>query len=253
VPDFARVFDRKVQVATMRAAEANRVRRERGVMAALRFGAGIVGSIVRERMRPADAPRTNAFDEQFGTDTARNEKLHGMDIRSANYRHAIYYEPSRAEVLDEAMARLPLRPEECTFVDYGSGKGMVVLRAAAYPFRRAMGVEFARELWETARRNLERHPAALRKAAVEFVLGDAVEFTPPEGNLVLYFYEPFEAPVTQQVLARIDGFRAGREVWVVYAWSKNPSITCKALWDGANFLRTVAEGDGWTIYTGAHV
>src|SRR4051794_2247346 len=216
-----------MRVAGARAAEANRVRREQGMVAALRFGAGLVGSIVRERLRPADEPRTNAFDEQFGTDTARNEKLHGMDIRSPNYRHAIYYEPSRSEVLDEAMARLRARPEEYTFVDYGSGKGLVVLRAAAYPFRQAIGVEFARELWETARRNLERHPAGLRRAQVEFVHGDAVEFTPPAGNLVLYFYEPFEAPVTEKVLARIAEFCAERDVRVIYAWSKNPSITCK--------------------------
>jgi hypothetical protein len=94
----------------------------------------------------------------------------------------------------------------------------------------------------------ECFPSFLRRSEIELVHGDAVQFTPPGGNLVLYFYEPFEAPVTREVISRIREFRQGRDVVVVYVCSKNPMITCKSLWDTATFLTKVTEGDSWTIY-----
>jgi hypothetical protein len=241
---------RKLRVLRARFAEGVSVGREDGAAAALRFGANVAGSAIREILRPA-ARRSNAFDEQFGTDTATNVKLHGLDIQSANYRFGIYYEPTEPSVLDAVLSALAIRHEEYSLLDYGCGKGLVVLKAAAYPFQRVVGVEFARELHEIALRNLARHPEALRRAPVELVHGDVLEYEPPEGNLVIYVYEPFEAPVTEQLLARIESLLPGRDLWVAYVWTKERGISSKPLWDRAPFLQPVVEADGWTLYRGA--
>ena len=126
----------------------------------------------------------------------------------------------------------------------------MLLQAAAFPFKKVIGVEFARELHETAQRNVEKVPAELLRTEVELVHGDAVEFMPPPGNLILYFYEPFEATVLRQVIARIREFRRGRDLVVVHVRSKNHRIggNSKSLWDREAFLTPVSEGDGWTIY-----
>jgi predicted RNA methylase len=249
VPGFARVIRRKLRVLQTRAAEARSVRRQHGTAAAMQFAATVAGSIVRERFFRAP-PQSNSFDEQFGTDTAAKTKLHTLDIESPNYGFAIYYEPTDSALLDVVLAALPVRHEDYSFIDYGCGKGLVVLRAASYPFRNVVGVEFARELHAIARMNLERHPAALRRAPVEFVHADAIEYAPPPGNLVLYAYEPFEAPETRKLLARIESFLPGRDVVVAYVWSKNRGLTCKPLWDRTPFLAPIVEADGWTLYRG---
>ena len=228
-------------------AQAAGVYRRDGLAASVKFGTGVARALLRERFG-SKRTKTNRLDDEFGTDTAANAKLHGLHIDSPNYRYAVYYRATDLPVLDAVLGALDIRHEEYTFIDYGSGKGLVLLRAAAYPFLRVVGVEFARELHETAQRNVARYPAALRRAPIEPVHGDAVEYTPPAGNLVLYLYEPFEAPVTRRVIARIEEFRHGRDVLVAYAWARKKSLSSKPLWDAAPFLRTVVEGDGWTIY-----
>ena len=219
--------------------------RDHGAAAAVRFGATVVRTALRRR---PTRPRTNPVDDQFGTDTAENVKLHGLDIDGPNYQYGVYYRATDLSVLHEVLARLPVRHADCTFIDYGSGKGLVLLQAAGYPFKKVIGVEFARELHDTARRNVERYPANLRKSIIELVHGDVIDFQPPEGDLVIYLYEPFEVPLTNRVISRIDELRRRQSVVVAYVWSKNDKLSSRPLWDAASFLTRFDEGDCWTIY-----
>jgi SAM-dependent methyltransferase len=97
-------------------------------------------------------------------------------------------------VLDAATAR----PAEHAFVDMGSGKGRTVLQAARHGYRRAVGVEFARDLHEVAVANAARHPRWAD--VVELRLGDAGATPIPAGPLVVYFNNPFKEPVMRAVL-----------------------------------------------------
>jgi len=232
-------------VALLRAREMAATLRTQGPRAALRYGANVLRGVLR---RSSPAPKTNPLDHEFGTDTARSVKLHNLDIAGPNYRYGVYYRATSFRVLDEVLARLPVVHSRFTFVDFGSGKGLVVLKAATYPYRKVIGVEFARELHETAQENVAMHPAELRRSEIELVHKDVLEFEPPAGDLVLYLYEPFETPVTERLLARIDRFRYGRQLVIAYIWSKNRGLTSRPLWDAAPFLTRHSQGDCWTIY-----
>ena len=242
------VLVRKLRVARSLAATAIGFLRKEGIAAAMKYAESIVSGWVGARRERATPPAPNPVDLEHGTDTSVSVRLHDLHITSPNYRYAVYYQPTRFRVVREILARLPIRHEDYTFVDFGSGKGLVLLQAAAYPFRRVIGVEFARELHEIARSNLGKYPPSLRKTEVELVHGDALDFDPPPGHLVLYLYEPFEAPVTRRLLRRIERFAADRDVLVAYVWSSNPRLGCKPLWDEAPFLRQADSGDGWVIY-----
>lgn len=67
----------------------------------------------------------------------------------------------------QAMARLPLiwalealelDLSEFGFVDYGSGRGRLMLTAARFPFREVIGVEFSRSLHQEACENIRSYP-----------------------------------------------------------------------------------------------
>src|SRR5277367_6459880 len=110
------VFKRKTHVAISRTREAGRVLRSHGVMAAAKFGIKLVRGILHERLAGSPPPpKSNAVDRQFGTDTAENVKLHGLDITSPNYQHAIYYRATDFPILLEILKRPGIRHEDYTF------------------------------------------------------------------------------------------------------------------------------------------
>ncbi len=53
------------------------------------------------------------------------------------------------------MRSLPVQYERRSFLDFGSGKGRMVIAAATLPFRRVLGVEISDRLLQEARRNVE--------------------------------------------------------------------------------------------------
>jgi len=129
---------------------------------------------------------------------------------------ATHYEPTPVR---EALALLdasPLAPPTTTFVDVGAGMGRVVLLAARRPFRTVVGVELSPALAEIARDNLAAANDPLRVAGdVRIVRGDAARFAVPRGDLLLYLFNPFRAPVLAALLERLRRDRS-REVVLLY-------------------------------------
>jgi hypothetical protein len=142
-----------------------------------------------------------AFDAEHGIETATWVRVPELDTSSENRRHAVRYQPSSIEEFGLLMGKLDVDHAEFTFVDYGSGKGRVLLLAAAYPFKRILGVEFARSLDVVARENVATLGADAER--IETFVMDATEFEPPAGPVVLYFFHPFAPPVLGRVLERV--------------------------------------------------
>jgi predicted RNA methylase len=101
------------------------------------------------------------------------------------------------------MRQVAVREGEDVFLDYGAGKGRVVVLAAMLPFRRVLGVEISPDLAELAQANVRRAARHLQCPDVEIVSGDATDFVLPKEATVLYFFDPFSGPVLERVLERI--------------------------------------------------
>jgi hypothetical protein len=91
-----------------------------------------------------------------------------------------------------------------SFVDYGAGKGRVMLLASQYPFTQVGGIEFAEELHDNATMNIAQFPRSQMKCRnVECVLDDVVNITPVHGAAVHYFFNPFGPEIFAEVLKGI--------------------------------------------------
>jgi len=64
------------------------------------------------------------------------------------------YDTVSEKMISGVLSRLPRRYQDYTFVDFGSGKGKVVLLAPRLPFRKVIGLEFAQQLIAVAQRNI---------------------------------------------------------------------------------------------------
>jgi SAM-dependent methyltransferase len=130
----------------------------------------------------------------------------------------VRYGPSGEGGVRASLKKLNINPSSFTFIDFGSGKGRVLLIAAGLPFRAVLGIEFSRELHETAVQNISRFPSHLISAGtVTSCCGDAASFPLPPSNLVCYFNNPFGPPVMSKVVAQLEAHRdSGYRILVIY-------------------------------------
>ena len=138
--------------------------------------------------------------------------------------------------------RAGVEPEATTFVDLGCGKGRVVLIAAQQPFRRVLGVEISSELAAVARANVTRYrsPPDLL-APIEIVNADVTTFQLPAGDILVHLYHPFETPVTEAVLRRLEASDdlSGRRVTIAYLAYTEAVPRVRTLLEGFAWLREV--------------
>ena len=159
------------------------------------------------------------FDAEHGVTTEALVFLGELDPHAIgpSLEHATHYEPTPVAQAEALLAASPLRPEDATFIDLGAGMGRVVLLAARRPFRAVIGVEISPALVEIARENLAsaRDPRRIVRD-VKVVRADAAGYVFPNGDLVVYLYNPFRAPLLDTVLANLMSPGEPREVVVLY-------------------------------------
>src|ERR1700681_3511016 len=74
----------------------------------------------------------------FGIDTWAQVELETLGIANAD---ASAYSPTPYQAFIVAMRGIPIANDEDVFVDYGAGKGRIVIIAATFRLRRVVGIE----------------------------------------------------------------------------------------------------------------
>lgn len=170
---------------------------------------GIPGPLLRKARHARvilHARESDRFDRVHGTDTVAAAHIADLTVAHGDAAEGRMYVGSPPAVLRNCIPALVPDPGGMTFVDMGSGKGRALMLAALAGFPRAVGVEFGEELHRVAVANREAFDAATGLGdRIEPRLGDAARFEYPPGPLMVFFNNPFRAPVLRGVL---DGLRA---------------------------------------------
>lgn len=194
--------------------------RQEGEIAALilkniRHGIAALSAEQRHR-RAAD----RAFDRRWGTDTSRGVSVHDLGIDRSRIEQCNRYDPSSTAMLRDPVAALGIDPAIHHFIDYGAGKGRAMMLAIEMGFARVSGIELSTRLCDIATANIShfaaQHPGM---PPVRMVAADAAAFMPDGGDIVAYFYNPFDATVMNMVRNRLEGAlcRLTGRVVVIYA------------------------------------
>jgi SAM-dependent methyltransferase len=154
-------------------------------------------------------------DHKRGVSTTRAVKDRELGITDARCH---WYVATDYETFERAMQHVDLRPNEDVFVDFGSGKGRIVLLAAHYPFRRVMGVEFSEALNDVGQRNLAQTRHTLKCKDVQLIQANATEWAIPNDATVLFFFNPFDGAILAEVCANIQRSLAEepRKMTIIY-------------------------------------
>ncbi len=160
-----------------------------------------------------------------------------------------WYRPVRPATARALLDDLPIASyADYTFVDVGSGKGRMLLMAADYPFRRIAGIEFRKDLHDTAIDNVRHYRSFKGKTErppIECINIDATSYEFPNGNLVLYFFNPFNEEVMGKILNRLDLslMQNPRDVLLIMLY---PQFTSSA--DGMKTMRRLKETGHYRLY-----
>jgi SAM-dependent methyltransferase len=174
------------------------------------------------------------FDASRRVKTAGDEPLPAASQVTGEIRDSHVYAPVRAANAHAALRDLPVNDfSQYTFVDIGSGKGRMLFVAAEYPFRRVLGVEYAGDLHEQAKTNLERYNGRGRRcSSIESIHADAAEFAFPNDNLIVYLFNPFGPEVMGRMLENLERSvqEHPRHVVLLMLWPEYADVVERANW-----------------------
>ena len=181
---------------------------------ASRFGRRLIGqlspkSLVRDYRRILLLIQTSLVDRKtdalFFIPTRGRVTPVRLNIPSQVRASAHDYRPTPRPVFQWAMSALPDDLRRTAFVDYGAGRGRVLLLASHYPFELITGAEIALELHDECMMNIAQYPRSLMKCRnVECQRTRATTLPIPNQPVVFYFFNPFDRSVFQKVMARIE-------------------------------------------------
>ena len=203
------------------------------------------GRIQRNYRRPLTP---DAFDLAHGVETTSRVHLTDLQIESPNWIHAGGYWPSPSDLIQEVLSGLKIRYEDFVFIDFGSGKGRVLLMASEFPFRKILGVEFSSELHTIAQQNVARYQSSTQKCKdIATVCMDFTQFPIPPDPLIAFLYNPADEQI---MTALVDNLSASlrdhpREFWAIYV-----TPTYK-VFEKRTDLRKVKTAEKYALYTNA--
>jgi SAM-dependent methyltransferase len=124
-----------------------------------------------------------------------------------------YYADSGGLEFEKIMAHFTITATDA-IIDYGCGKGGILITLAKYPFVKITGVEISPELVEIAKNNIEK----LNLKNIEITCCDASEFKQLDDFNYVYFFDPFPAVVMLDVIKNIEESirKVPRRVTIIY-------------------------------------
>ena len=135
----------------------------------------------------------------------------------------IYSTPSQYRIIKKALKavrKLSGRGfSESTLVDFGCGKGRVLMVGSEFGFKKVVGVEVSPDLCREAEANIGAYIARRRKPfEFQIVNADVTCFEIPPDADVLYFFGWFDGDVLDQVARNIvrSRERFPRAIWAIY-------------------------------------
>lgn len=124
-----------------------------------------------------------------------------------------YYADSGGPAFDKLMTHFDITPSDA-IMDFGCGKGGILISLSKYPFSQITGVEISAELVEIANKNIKK--LGLEKIKIE--CRDAADYKELDEYNYFYFFDPFPPVVMKDVLKNIEQsiIELPRKVTIIY-------------------------------------
>jgi SAM-dependent methyltransferase len=158
------------------------------------------------------------FDWKYKTDTRNKISLHDLNVTGENKEHGSFYQPTMALSFNRLLDTIPL-PQESVLVDFGCGKGRVLLLAVLRGIQKAVGIEFSPELCAIARNNVSIvEQATGSRLDITVIEDDVTHYKIEDDQNVFFLFNPFDDVVLEAVVENIQQSlqRKPRQIAIIY-------------------------------------
>lgn len=157
---------------------------------------------------------------KYGINTIKPVSLNDLTITEGDKSKSSRYEALNYYILENLLENFcRLFPNEKNLVDVGSGKGRIMIVAAHYGFTTIKGIDFAKELCDTAKRNINKIKARFPDITFKIYCKDVLNYMVAADDNVFFLFNPFNGEIMEKFLEKIDQSvqEHPRTIYLIYA------------------------------------
>ena len=157
-------------------------------------------------------------EKKYGIDTIKIDRLRGGEIESENLNHASIYQASNYYLIEKAFEFLNNEKVNSGLLDFGCGRGRILVVAAYYGFKSITGIEFSRLLCTEAEANIEKIAPIFPGTDFAIICADAASYKIENYQNCFFFFNPFDEvvllKVVKNILSSLKDF--ARKIFIIY-------------------------------------
>jgi 16S rRNA G966 N2-methylase RsmD len=192
--------------------------------------------------------RSKAFDTRYNTDTFIRSNLKNYEI-GANLDWDWLYGPINPDFFHEIIRRLNISYQQYTFLDVGAGKGMCMMLAGDYAFRRSIALEFSQELVEAGKKNVHNYEKVTGKhLEIEWICEDFMQYAIPNEPIVIFLNNPFPEDISLLAVKHIQAWLSAEPRNAIVVYRKAPKSVTHLL-NATPQLKLLTWSPYWQAFT----
>jgi SAM-dependent methyltransferase len=170
-----------------------------------------------------------AGEKKYGIHTTGADELYKLEKLGIDISHATIYMPVSYSLLEETFQHIDLTSLH-HFLDIGCGKGRALCIAAQHGFKQVTGLDFAKELCEAAKENLNITKQKFPALEYKIINNDAFYFEIPDDVDCIFFFNPFDEIIMSGVVKNIITSlkKTPRKINIIYVNPLHKELFLKA-------------------------
>ena len=143
-------------------------------------------------------------ERKYGITTSKPAALSTLTISSGDLIHSSRYEAVNYYILEALLKKLSTLTDEKSFTDLGCGKGRAMVVAAYYGFTKIKGVDFAREVCDSAEQHLKKTQLRFPQMKYQLHCQNVLNYIIQPEESVFFLFNPFSDEILADFLEKVN-------------------------------------------------
>ncbi len=165
-------------------------------------------------------------EKKYNINTTSYNKLSRFQISGSHLKHATEYMPVNYFTIEQLLSHLPENAKQGAFLDIGCGKGRALCVAAAFGFKKVVGIDFAKEMIDAAGINLNQTKISHPALQYELLWKDISNFDIEKEVSTVFLFNPFDEILMRTVIQKMNTSLKNhpRSFYVLYASPRHEEL-----------------------------